>query len=105
MVKQINGPEFEVEVLKSEVPVIVDFYASWCGPCNEIAPVLDELSADFAGKAKVLKVDIDQYKETAVEYGVKRIPNVVFFKNGEIVDRVIGMAEKSELAGKLKPLV
>ncbi|MCL2171271.1 MAG: thioredoxin [Defluviitaleaceae bacterium] len=105
MVKVISGPEFEAEVLKCSVPVVVDFYADWCGPCNDIAPVLDELSTDFDGRAKVFKMDIDQDKETAVQYGVKRIPNMVFFKNGVVVDQVIGKVDKNELAGKLNPLL
>ena len=105
MAKIINGSDFDSEVLKSNVPVLVDFFATWCGPCNEIAPILDELDNDFAGKAKILKLDIDHAKEIAVKYEVKRIPNMVFFKNGEVVDRVIGKVDKSELANKLNPLM
>jgi thioredoxin 1 len=85
----ISDDQFEAEVLKSPIPVIVDFYAEWCGPCKMAAPVIDKLSDEFAGKVKLVKVDVDQ-NEISAKYGVMSIPTVIAFKNGEEADRQIG---------------
>ena len=105
MAKTITASEFEKEVLQSDVPVILDFFASWCKPCVAMSPVLDELSDEFEGKAKVLKMDTDANKEVAMKYEVRSIPNMVFFKNGEVVERSIGRVEKEELVDKLNALI
>ena len=94
----VTQENFEEKVLQSTVPVLVDFWASWCGPCKMVAPVMDQLSEDFAGKAKIVKVDIDENGELAMEYGVMSIPTVIVFKDGAEVDKVIGAYPKAKYA-------
>lgn len=89
---------FSEIVLGSDVPVLVDFWASWCGPCRMVAPVMDQLAEEFAEKAKIVKVDIDENGELAMEYGVMSIPTVIVFNNGEIAEKVIGAYPKSNYA-------
>ena len=105
MPKIINANDFGAEVLKSELPVIVDFFASWCNPCTTISRILDEISMDFAGKVKIVKLDYEKSKDTAKKYGIKRLPTLVFFNNGEIVDHAIGIMEKNQIAQKLNSLI
>ena len=105
MAKIVNEIEFENEVIKSELPVLVDFFATWCGPCKMIAPILDQLSDEFAEKAKIVKVDVDQAKEMAMQYSVKSVPTMLLFKNGEIVDKFVGALPKNELKNKIMPWV
>lgn len=88
---------YEAEVLKSEVPVVVDFWAAWCGPCRMIAPIIDQLADEYEGKLKVGKVNVDEQGQLAAQYGVMSIPTLVFFKNGEEVERVVGVRPKPEL--------
>jgi len=101
----VNATEFENEVIKSNIPVVVDFFATWCGPCKMIAPILDQLAAEFDGTASIVKLDVDQAKELAIEYGVKSVPTLVFFKDGEVVDKVVGAQPKSELKSKIAAMV
>lgn len=90
--QHINADQFEQVVIKSKTPILVDFFAEWCGPCKAAAPVLDTLSEEYADKATIVKVDVDQNQELAATYGVMSIPTVILFKDGKEVDRQIGFA-------------
>lgn len=94
MALEITDATFEEVVLKSDKPVLVDFWAVWCGPCKMLAPVVSELSADFEGKAVVGKVDVDANQEFASKYGIRNIPTVLVFKDGEVIGRQVGVAPK-----------
>jgi len=96
MVTLTDG-NFSQEVLKSATPVVVDFWAEWCGPCKMIAPVLDELAGEYDGKVKIGKVNIDEHQQLAINYGINSIPTLLFFKNGEVADQVVGMRSKRDL--------
>ena len=93
--------DFTQQVLESDVPVLVDFWAPWCGPCRMIAPALDQLASEYAGKAKVVKVDIDQNQATALKYHVRSIPMLLVFKNGQVEATQVGAVGKSQLAALL----
>ena len=93
----LNDSNFEADVIKSDKPVLVDFWAEWCGPCQRIAPLVEELAKENAGKMKVGKLDIDENPDTAGNYGVNSIPTLIVFKNGKEVDRVVGALPKSQL--------
>lgn len=101
MALEINDQSFEETVLKSNKPVLVDFWAAWCGPCRMVGPIIDEISDDYAGKAIVGKVDIDSNQEFAAKYGVRNIPTVLLFKNGEVVDKQVGVAQKNVYTDKI----
>ncbi|KAI4453771.1 Thioredoxin [Holotrichia oblita] len=105
MAKIIAGVEFENEVLKSDLPVMVDFYAEWCGPCKMIAPSLEALSQEMAGKAKVVKVDIDKESDIVTTYNIRSVPTLMFFKNGEVVDKIIGAVPKEVIFDKMNLLL
>jgi len=92
----LNEATFEAEVLKSSKPVLVDFWATWCGPCLRVAPIIEELAKENAGKIKVAKVDIDENSDLASQFGVSAVPTFIIFKNGEEVDRVMGALPKSQ---------
>ena len=102
MVNMVNESNFEAEVLKSDIPVFVDFYADWCGPCKMMSPVIDKLSEEYAGKIKVGKVNVDENSDLAMKYGIMSIPNMVFFKNGEVVDRVVGAIPKPQMQARFE---
>ncbi len=89
-VQHVTAGDFAREVLQSELPVVVDFYAVWCGPCRLIAPVLEQFAQQYAGRVKVVKVDVDQEYGLAQQYGISGVPTLLFFHNGQVVDRVVG---------------
>jgi len=101
----LNEDNFKSEVLEGTEPVLVDFWASWCGPCRMIAPVIEELAAEFEGLAKVGKVDVDQNANLARQYGIRSIPTLLFFKDGQVVDQVAGAVTKKALTEKLHALL
>jgi thioredoxin 1 len=92
---------FEEEVLKSSIPVVIDFWAAWCVPCKMIAPTLDELAQEFSGKAKIGKLNVDENRETAGKYGVRGIPSLLLFKDGEIKDQMVGVHSKQEISSMI----
>lgn len=94
---KLSSENFEKEVLKSEKPMLVDFYADWCGPCNAMAPVIEELATELDGKAKVGKINVDENSDIAVEYNVMSIPTLIIFKNGKEEKRLVGLRDKEEL--------
>jgi len=97
---ELTDQNFE-EVINTDKPVLVDFWAEWCGPCKMIAPVVQELAADYDGKAVIGKLDVDSNPEVSAKYGIRSIPTLLVFKNGEIVDKQIGAVPKTVLSGKL----
>ena len=102
MVNQFTEANFEAEVLQSDLPVFVDFYADWCGPCKMMSPVIDKLAEEYEGKIKVGKVNVDENGDLAVRYGIMSIPNMIFFKNGEVADRVVGAIPKPAMKDKFE---
>lgn len=101
MALEITDANFEELVLKSDKPVLVDFWAEWCGPCRMVGPVVEEISKDFDGKAIVGKVNVDTNSGISTKYGIRNIPTILFFKNGEVVEKHVGVAAKNLLAEKL----
>jgi len=93
------------EALKSGKPVLVDFWAEWCGPCRMVGPIVNELSAEYENKAVIGKVNVDENKEISAKYGIRNIPTILFFNNGELVDKIVGAAAKSSFTEKLDGLV
>ena len=100
----LDADNFEQEVLQSKQPVLVDFWAEWCPPCKAIGPVIEEIATEFEGVGRVGKVDVDQNKSLAERYAIGSIPSLLFFRNGEVVDRVQGVVPKSDLTAKLTAL-
>ncbi|MFO7844016.1 MAG: thioredoxin [Bacteroidales bacterium] len=105
MTVEVNDSNFEEVVIKSDKPVIVDFWAEWCGPCRMIGPIIEELSEDYKDQVVCTKLDVDSNPGVASKYGIRNIPTVLYFKDGEIVDKQVGAVPKSNLEGKLKPLL
>jgi thioredoxin 1 len=105
MATEVNDANFEEVVLHSDKLVLVDFWAEWCGPCRIVGPVVEELSHDYEGKLVVTKLDVDSNPETAVKFGIRNIPTILFFKGGEIVDRHVGAAPKATLSAKVDSIL
>ncbi len=101
MAKAITHSEWQTEVLNSPVPVLVDFWAVWCGPCRLIAPIVEELGQQYEGKLKVYKVDVDQEQQLAMQYGIMSIPTLLLFKNGQVVEQIVGALPKGAIEQKL----
>ncbi len=99
----VTDETFNQEVLKSDTPTLVDFWAVWCGPCRMVAPVVDEIAREQAGKLKVMKLDVDENQNTAMAYGVMSIPTLILFKNGQPVERIVGFRPKSDMNKKILP--
>ena len=106
MASYVTGTDanFEDEVLNTDLPVLVDFWATWCGPCRTIAPTIEKLAADFDGRAKIVKLDVDNNPQTAMKYGIRSIPSLLFFKDGRPVDQMVGVVPERVLADKLDAL-
>lgn len=96
-----SDDNFENDVLKSDKPVLVDFWAEWCGPCRMVGPIVEEMAGEYEGKAKIGKVDVDSNPQTATEYGIRSIPALLIFKNGEVVDQIVGAVPKTQLKKQL----
>ncbi len=101
----VNDSNFEEIVLKSEQPVLVDFWAEWCGPCKMMLPIVEEISKEFEGKLTVAKVDVDSSQGTAAKFGIRNIPTILFFKGGAVVDKQVGAVPKASLVGKIEKLL
>ena len=101
MALTVTDGTFKESVLQSDKPVLVDFWATWCGPCRMLSPVIEQLHNEFEGKAVVAKVDIDNNQQVALEYGIRSISTLLIFKNGEVVDKIVGLSPKEVIAEKL----
>jgi len=105
MALEITDASFASDIIESGKPAMVDFWAVWCGPCRMVGPVVEEIAGEFQGKAIVGKVDVDTNQEVAAEYGIRNIPTILFFKDGKVVDKVVGVVPKEQLVEKLNAIL
>jgi thioredoxin 1 len=104
-VQQVSDSSFESDVLKSDLPVLIDFWAPWCGPCKAIAPVVDELAKEYAGRLKIVKMNVDDNPQTPSKYGVRGIPNLILFKGGQVREQIVGAVPKAQLVKAINAVV
>ncbi len=101
----VSDETFDAEIMKSELPAMVDFWAEWCGPCRMVGPVVEELAAQYKGKIKVAKMDVDKNRQTPAKFGIRNIPTLIFFKGGQVAQTIIGAQPKSAIEDELKKLL
>jgi thioredoxin 1 len=102
---EVTDDTFEAEIVNSDIPAMVDFWAAWCGPCKMVAPVVEELALEYDGKIKVAKMDVDQNRQTPAKFGIRNIPTLILFKGGEVAQTIIGAQPKSSIEEELKKLL
>lgn len=102
---EVDDASFQTEVLEANIPVLVDFWAVWCGPCRALTPAVEATAAEMAGQVKVCKVDVDKSPDTATEYGIRSIPTLLFFKNGKEENRIVGIVDKDKIKSTINPLL
>ena len=104
-VHEFTDQNFDTDVTQSDIPVLIDFWATWCGPCKAIAPVIDEIAGEYNGKVKVGKVDVDHNQNTALKFGVRSIPTLLIMKDGKVVNQIVGAVPKSNITGMLDEIL
>jgi thioredoxin 1 len=102
---QVTDDNFDAEIMNSELPAMVDFWAEWCGPCRMVGPVVEELANEYQGKIKVAKMDVDKNRQTPARFGIRNIPTLILFKGGEVANTIVGAHPKSSIEGELKKLL
>jgi thioredoxin 1 len=104
-IQQVSDSSFDGDVLKADVPVLIDFWAPWCGPCRAIAPIVEELAGEYDGKLKIVKMNVDDNPQTPAQYGVRGIPNLILFKDGEVKQQIVGAVPKAHLVKAIDDVV
>jgi thioredoxin 1 len=104
-IQQVSDSSFDGDVLKADVPVLIDFWAPWCGPCRAIAPIVEELAGDYDGRLKIVKMNVDDNPQTPAQYGVRGIPNLILFKDGEVKQQIVGAVPKAHLVKAIDDVV
>ena len=102
---EVSDANFESEIINSEIPSMVDFWAEWCGPCKKVGPVVEELAAEYDGKIKIAKMDVDNNRQTPAKFGIRNIPTLILFKGGEVVNTIVGAQPKTSIEDELKKLL
>ena len=105
MAQAVNDSNFDAMVTGSELPVVVDFWATWCGPCRAISPIVDQMAEKYAGRVSVVKCNVDDSTDIPVKFGIRNIPTLLFFKNGELVDRMVGAVPQAEIEKKIEAII